>query len=289
MINASMFVRPPREAIRLEDLETGATPGLKDEKQARQVEEEATRRMVRAQDLLQAHERHGVLVIFQGMDASGKDEAIRDVLSSLDPRSTEFKQFKKMTEKEARHDYLWRVFAALPGRGQIGIFNRSYYEHVTGDRVHPERLDDQYLPDEARENIWKLRLRQISDFERYLTENGIHVLKFFLHVSSEVQRQRLLERVEDPETSWDFSESDLEDRRRWDEFQQVYGKALTATNTEHAPWFLLPADHRWYARAVVASLLAEKLESLHSGYPEPTPEQQEVLQRARRELREGTA
>jgi PPK2 family polyphosphate:nucleotide phosphotransferase len=242
--------------------------------------------MVRAQDRLMAHERHGLLILFQGMDASGKDESIRDVLSSLDPRASEFKQFQKMTEKELRHDYLWRAVAALPARGQVGIFNRSYYEQVTGERVHPERLEAQQLPDFALKDLWEKRLRQINHFEQYLVENGIQVLKFFLHVSKEEQRLRLLERIRSRETCWDFSRNDVEEREYWDEYLRVYGEALTATNTEHAPWYLLPADRRWFARAAVASVVAEKLESFHSDYPEPSPEEQKELDEARQILEE---
>lgn len=275
---------PPGKPVRLSEIDPGATPGLEGKEAAAEQERRATEEMVRLQDLLMAHERYGLLVLFQGMDASGKDEAIRDVLSRLDPRLCEFKQFKKLTEKELRHDYLWRAVAALPARGQIGIFNRSYYEHVAGEQVHPERLKDQQLPDEAMEDVWQKRYRQINDFERYLVENGIHVLKFFLHVSKEKQRRRLLERLQGPETSWDFSQNDIDERQLWPEYMRVYEEVLTRTNTEHAPWHVLPADHRWFARAVIAGEIAAKLRSFHTEYPKPDPEEEEALQRARETL-----
>jgi len=278
------YVRRPGERIQLEEIDPGATGEFDREEAAAESEREDTRRLVRLQDLLMAHERYGILILFQGMDASGKDEAIRDVLSSLDPRACEFKQFKKMTEKEARHDWLWRAVAALPARGQIGIFNRSYYEQVTGERVHPERLEEQGLPDEALEEIWSKRLRHIRHFEQYLVENGIHVLKFFLHVSKEEQRRRLLERIQNRETCWQFSQNDVEERGRWAEYLHVYGEALTETNTEEAPWYVVPADRRWFGRAVVASVIRAKLEGLHSDYPELSPQQQEELERARATL-----
>ena len=231
-----------------------------------------------------AHETHGLLILFQGMDASGKDEAIHDVLASVDPRGAEFKQFQKQTEKEVKHDYLWRAVAALPARGQIGIFNRSYYEQVVAERVHPEQLERQQLPADAKEGIWEKRFRQINDFERYLVENGIHILKFFLHVSGEEQRKRLLERIDCPETRWQFSMTDVEERRHWEEYMSAYGEALTRTNTEPAPWYIVPADRRWFARAVVASVIAAKLSSLHSEYPRLSNEQEEELKRAREML-----
>jgi PPK2 family polyphosphate:nucleotide phosphotransferase len=257
---------------------------MESEEAAAANERRDKKRMVRSQDMLMAHETQGLLVLFQGMDASGKDESIRDVLSSLDPRSCEFKQFKALTEKEERHDFLWRAAAAVPARGQIGIFNRSYYEQVAGERVHPERLKEQQLPKYALENIWEKRLHQINHFEQYLIENGIHVLKFFLHVSKEQQRQRLLDRLRDRKTAWQFSQSDLKARAHWEDYMRFYGDALTQTNTEHTPWYVLPADHRWYVRAAVASVIAKKLESLHSDYPEQTPEERKQLQEAEKTL-----
>ncbi|MGV3720955.1 MAG: PPK2 family polyphosphate kinase [Actinomycetota bacterium] len=274
------FVPRAGEQVRLWEIDPNATPGLESEESARESEQRDTREMIRLQDMLMAHERHGLVILFQGMDASGKDEAIRDVLAHLDPRSCEFKQFKSMTEKEARHDYLWRVVAALPARGQIGIFNRSYYEHVTGERVHPERLEEQKLPEAALQEIWKKRVRQINHFEQYLVENGIHLLKFFLHISKEEQCERLLERVRDPESRWQFSQNDIEEREHWDEYMRVYSDVLTHTNTEHAPWRVIPGNHRWFGRAVIAREITAKLRSLHSEYPAASPEQDEAYARA---------
>lgn len=280
------FVRQPGEGIRLEDFDPRATGDLGGEQAAQSSLREDVQSLARYQDMLMAHETYGLLVLFQGMDASGKDEAIRDVLSSLDPGGSEFKQFQPLTEKEARHDYLWRAVVALPARGQIGIFNRSYYEHVVVERVHPEKLDQQQLPAYAKEGIWEKRFRQINDFERYLVENGIHVLKFFLHVSREEQRKRLLERIGRPETRWQFSKDDVEERGLWDEYMSAYEEALTHTNTEHAPWYIIPADRRWFARAAIASVIAAKLGSLHSEYPSLSGEQSEEIESAR-EVLEG--
>lgn len=270
------------QGIRLGVVPTDDTLGFAGEDEAQADLEGTAERLAQAQDVLMAHGTHGLLLLLQGMDASGKDETITFALSSLDMRACEFKQFQKMTEKEARHDYLWRVSAALPARGQVGVFDRSYYEHVVSERVHPEKLEDQRLPPEAAESLWEDRCRQINEFERYLTENGIHVLKVFLHVSKEEQRKRLLRRIERPETRWQFSRSDIEDRELWDEFMDAYSEALTRTHTEHALWHVVPADREWCARAAIASLLADRLEALHDDYPELTDEQSAMLEEARR-------
>jgi PPK2 family polyphosphate:nucleotide phosphotransferase len=218
------------------------------------------------------------------MDASGKDEAITHVLSSLDPRGCEFKQFQKMTPKEQKHDYLWRVAAGLPARGQIGIFNRSYYEHVVAEQVHPESLESQHLPSEVKKDIWTKRYRHINNFEQYLAENGIHLLKFFLHVSKDEQRNRLLERIDNPEQQWQFSARDVEERAYWKQYMKVYGDVLTQTNTPEGRWHLIPSDRSWCARAAVASVITGKLKSLHSGYPKLDAEEQQKLESARKEL-----
>ena len=241
-------------------------------------------RIRQGQSFLMAHETHGLLVLFQGMDASGKDEAIRDVLGSVDPRGAEFKQFQRPTEKELRHDYLWTAFLAMPARGQLGIFNRSYYEAVLVERVHPERLDEANLPDEAKADVWARRLRQICDVERYLVENGIRVLKFFLHVSKEEQRRRLLTRIERPEERWQFSMADVEERSFWEDYLAAYDDALSHTNTTHAPWHVVPADREGPARAAVAAAVATTLWSLHTDYPAPSDDERAEMARARRAL-----
>jgi PPK2 family polyphosphate:nucleotide phosphotransferase len=278
------FLRAPGTKIELQHIESSTSGEFESEDAAETSIREDTESLLRYQDMLMAHETHGLLVLFQGMDTSGKDEAIRDVLSRLDPRGSEFKQFKALTEKEIRHDYLWRAVGALPARGQIGIFNRSYYEHVVVERVHPERLDQHQLPEYAREGIWEKRFRHINNFEQYLMENGIHVLKFFLHISPEEQRRRLLERIENPETSWRFSNDDVEERGYWQDYMAAYDEALTHTNTEHAPWHVIPADQRWFACAAIASVIAAKLKSFHSEYPAPTQERREQLAQARETL-----
>jgi len=259
-------------------------------------EEEAKSQMTRDaenlaafQDMLMAHRTNGLLVLLQAMDGAGKDATIKHVMSSADPQGCEVKMFKPATEKEVRHDYLWRASQGLPARGQIGIFNRSYYEHVVAERVHPERLERQKLPDEAKgEGLWARRFRHINNFEQYLLENGIHVLKFYLNLSREEQRRRLLERLERPEKRWKFSSSDVEERGRWDEYMRVYDETFRQTSTERAPWYIIPADNRWFARAAVASVIVSKLRSLHTEYPQLDEEKERELEEARRAL-EGEA
>lgn len=260
------------------------------EEEAREAMEDEAKRLARRQLILEAHGTHGLLVIFQGMDASGKDEAIHHVMSVVDPESCQAKAFSSMNAKEAKHDYLWRALRAVPARGKMAVFNRSYYEQVVAERVSPELMGDQHLPPAveraARDgSLWPQRYRQIRDIERYLAENGIRIVKLFMHVSNEEQRQRLLERIERPEKRWDFSRADVEKRDDWDAFQSAYEDALRATHTDHAPWYVLPADHKWFARAAAAAIISDTLRELHDdALPEPDDELAETLAWARDEL-----
>jgi PPK2 family polyphosphate:nucleotide phosphotransferase len=278
------FLFKPGKPIQLEKIDTDSDAGFESDDAARDSLKQTVEQMFKYQERLMAHETYGLLILFQGMDASGKDEAISHVLTSADPRGCEFKQFKKMTPKEEKHDYLWRVMASLPARGQIGIFDRSYYEQVIADRIHPESLDAQGLASELKKDIWEQRFRHINNFERYLTENGIHVLKFYLHVSKLEQRKRLLERIDQREMQWQFSTRDVKERAHWKEYGTAYSEALTKTNTAEAPWYVIPADRSWCARAAVASVIVEKLKSFHSGYPRLSAEEKQELEDARREL-----
>jgi PPK2 family polyphosphate:nucleotide phosphotransferase len=254
-----------------------------DEAKAKMAEDAAE--LAAYQDLLMAHRTYGLLILFQAMDGAGKDATIKHVMSSADPQGCEVKMFKPATEKEVRHDYLWRAEGGAPARGQIGIFNRSYYEHVVAERVHPERLERQKLPAEvAGEGLWERRFRHINNFEQYLSENGIHVLKFYLNLSREEQRKRLLERLARPEKRWKFSKSDIEERGLWDEYMKVYEETFERTSTEWAPWHIIPADNRWFARAAVASVIVSKLKSLHTDYPRLSEEEERELEEARRTL-----
>ena len=239
------------------------------------------------QDKLLAEGTHALLLIFQAMDGAGKDGTIKHVMSGLDPQGCTVKNFKQPTDKELKHDYLWRFVQELPERGKIGIFNRSYYEEVLATRDHSERLDEQCLPPEVyRSNsFWRQRFTQINNFEKYLSENGIIPVKIFLHLSKEKQRERLLERTTLIEKRWKFSLDDIEDRAYWNKYMKAYEDALTHTNTRHAPWHIIPADHRWFSALAVAELALHKLRALKLSYPHPTDEHREELAKGKRMLK----
>jgi len=284
-MDVSEFVYKSGAGSGLKGFDPKFTGGFAGEDEARAKMSEDAAALAKYQDILMAHGTYGLLILFQAMDGAGKDATIKHVMSSADPQGCEVKMFKAATEKEVRHDYLWRAVLALPARGQIGIFNRSYYEHVLAERVHPEKLEEQHLPEEARgEGLWETRFRQINDFERYLVENGIHVLKFFLNISRDEQRNRLLERLDRPDKKWKFSSSDIEERGSWDEHMRAFEAAFERTSTEHAPWHIIPADNRWFARAAVASAVVAKLKSLHTEYPRMSEEQERELEEARQAL-----
>jgi len=216
------------------------------------------------------------------MDAAGKDSTIKHVISGINPQGCQVFSFKQPSTEELDHDYLWRSFKALPERGRIGIFNRSYYEEVLVVRVHPELLTRQQLPPQAKEkHIWKQRFEEINNFEKYLVNNGIIVLKFFLNVSKDEQKSRFLERIERPEKNWKFSVSDVKERGYWDDYMKAYGEAMTATSTDWAPWHIIPADHKWFTRLAVAYFIDEKLRSLNLAYPEVEPNHLQRLQDAK--------
>jgi len=281
----SEFAVKAKKKFSLSDCPTDYTGEFKNEDEAQKSIEQNIADLGKYQDILAAHEKYGLLIIFQGMDAAGKDPIIKHIFSGVDPQGCETKNFKAPTEKERRHDYLWRAVRALPARGQIGIFNRSYYEHVAVERVHPEKLDQWTLPDEAKgKDMWKRMFREINNFEEYLTNNGIHVLKFFLNMSKEKQRERLLERIGRTDKRHGFEADDLEDRARWNEFIKVYEEAIEKTTTKHAPWHIIPDDHRWFAQTAIVSIIADKLKSFHSQYPRMDEEEKKQLEKARRQL-----
>lgn len=225
-------------------------------------------RLAELQDRLYAHDRWGVLVILQGIDAAGKDGLIKHVMSGVNPQGCQVTSFKVPSEEELDHDFMWRTTRALPERGRIGIFNRSYYEEVLVVRVHPGILQRQKLPTElVTDRLWKERFEDIAAFERYLTRNGILVLKFFLHLSRGEQRRRFLSRLDTPEKNWKFSVGDVNERRHWDAYQDAFEDMIRHTATRWAPWYIVPADRKWFARLVVASALVTALEGLDLHYP----------------------
>jgi len=242
-------------------------------------------RLRELQDRLYAQDRWAVLLIFQAMDAAGKDSTIEHVMSGVNPQGTQVFSFKSPSAEELDHDFMWRTNRCLPERGRIGIFNRSYYEEVLIVRVHPGILAGQKVPSELLgERIWKQRYEDINAFERYLARNGTLIRKFFLNVSKEEQRNRFLARLEDPEKNWKFAVGDVKERDHWDEYMEAYEDMIAATSTEHAPWYVIPADRKWFMRMAVADAVVEALEGLKLEYPTVDEEKRKELEEARKLL-----
>jgi PPK2 family polyphosphate:nucleotide phosphotransferase len=288
---ARQLIKPFRvrdgRRLRLKDISPGDTLGLKSEEKPRA--QEALAQGVHAlsvlQDMLYAQDRWGVLLIFQAMDAAGKDSAIKHVMSGVNPQGVEVYSFKAPSAEELDHDYLWRCFKCLPARGRIGIFNRSYYEETLVVRVHPEFLGQQKIPPELlTPDIWKERFQDIRNFESYLARNGIVVRKFFLHVSKREQKKRFLERVENPSKNWKFSGSDLAERECWGQYMDAYENMIRHTATREAPWYVVPADNKWFTRVVIAAAIIDALASLNLGYPEASAEKKKELAAVKRAL-----
>ena len=237
------------------------------------------------QDLLYAYDRYALLLIFQGMDAAGKDHVIKHVMSGVNPQGTQVHSFKQPSVEELDHDFFWRTTKALPERGRIGIFNRSYYEEVLVIRVHPKLLHAQKLPDTCiTKHIWEERFEDIRAYERHLWRNGTIIRKFFLNVSRGEQRRRFLERIDDPGKNWKFSSADLIEREKWKDYQSAFADALAATSRHHAPWYVIPADHKWFAQALVSDIVVDALEHLDLSTPKLDAEKRRDLEKARRQL-----
>lgn len=242
--------------------------------------------LAQAQELLWASNIYSVLIVLQGMDTSGKDGTIKHVMSGVNPQGCRVTSFKVPTEEETDHNFLWRYTRALPARGEIGLFNRSYYEDVLVVKVHPEILDKQQLPPGKRgDKFWNARYEDINAFERHLVKNGTLILKFFLHISKEEQKKRLMERLEDKEKYWKFSLSDLAERHFWDDYLQAYEDMLSRTSTDEAPWYIIPADYKWVARTAVADIISSKIQTLDLQFPKVPEESLKQLEKARKELK----
>lgn len=271
--------------FKLSSQDPAATPRVKDKEQGAAALSATLAELWKLQAKLYADGRYALLLVLQGMDGAGKDSLIQHVMSGVNPQGCRVVSFKAPTETELKHDFLWRCARELPGRGEIGIFNRSYYEEVVAVRVHPEWLERQHLPQpRARQRLWEARLTQINAFEHYLTQNGIVVVKCFLHISRAEQKRRLLDRIERPEKNWKMRAEDVTERSHWDEFQKAYQAAFRRTHTDWAPWHILPADHKWYARLAAAQILVKTLKDLDLQYPRPTAGQRHDLSQARRRL-----
>ena len=267
--------------FRLKDHDPAETRHLKSADDAAELLARGIGQMTELQDKLYAQDRWAVLVMFQAMDAAGKDSAIKHVMSGVNPQGCEVHAFKQPSAEELDHDYLWRASKVLPRRGRIGIFNRSYYEEVLVVRVHDELLQHERLPAALMaKQIWKERFDDIRNFEDYLTRNGIVIRKFFLNVSKEEQKRRFIERLKEPEKNWKLSPSDVAERERWDDYMAAYEEMIAHTATEHAPWYVVPADNKWFTRAVVAEVMVDTLEKMKLEYPKLEATQRRALKEA---------
>jgi PPK2 family polyphosphate:nucleotide phosphotransferase len=273
--------------FRLKDHDPADTHGLKSEfkPQARELLAKGVEELARLQDILAAQDRWALLLIFQAMDAAGKDGTIKHVMSGVNPQGVQVSSFKAPSSEERDHDFMWRTMKRMPERGGIGIFNRSYYEEVLVVRVHPELLAAEKLPDRlVTKKIWRERFEDINALESYLTRNGVAMQKFFLHVSKKEQKRRFMERLDTPEKNWKFSAADLKEREYWGDYQAAYEDMIRHTASEHAPWYVVPADNKWFTRLVVAAAVVHALKGLNLSYPKVGEKQKAELVRAKKQL-----
>ncbi len=285
-IKAKDFRVMPGEKVKLDEWPTIVKPFYKSKKQYQKILQEHIAELNSLQKLHYASGCYALLLIFQGMDAAGKDGAIRHVLSGINPQGCKVFSFKQPCAEDLQHDFLWRTTCRLPERGQIGIFNRSYYEEVLVVRVHPEILLQQGLPKELREDkdIWDKRYQSIVDSEKHLYNNGTRIIKFFLHLSQEEQRKRLLERIDDPAKNWKFSLSDMHERTYWPDYKKAYEDCLNATSTHHAPWYVVPADDKENARLIISQTIVDTFNGLKLAYPSIDATRRQELKTIRKEL-----
>jgi PPK2 family polyphosphate:nucleotide phosphotransferase len=284
-IQTQDYIIPPETKIRLSEVATSAKPHFKSKKDYEAILTKHTNDLSALQSLLYADDRYAVLLIFQAMDAAGKDGGIKHVMSGVNPQGCEVFSFKHPSAEELDHDFLWRTAVRLPQRGRIGIFNRSYYEEVLIVRVHPEIFRAQRLPDEALHgDVWAGRYRSIMDLEHHLHRNGTRIVKFFLHISKEEQRKRFLKRIDQPEKNWKFSQSDLKERELWKDYMKAYEECISATSTHHAPWYVVPADDKKNARLIISQVVVDTLKSLNLSYPKSDKARIKELHSLRQQL-----
>jgi PPK2 family polyphosphate:nucleotide phosphotransferase len=278
-MDISKYRVPFQKNLALSEYPTDSNGKFKSREEAEILLEKNITKMEALQDKLYANDKYALLLIFQAMDAAGKDSAIKNVMSGLNPQGTQVYSFKQPSAEELDHDFLWRINKSLPERGRIGIFNRSHYEEILIVRVH-DYLQSEKLPDYVinNKNIWKDRFRQFRDYERYLFENGIWVVKFFLHVSKDEQKKRFMKRIEDPTKNWKFSASDLKEREYWDDYQKAYAEALSETSTNFAPWYIIPSDKKWVGRTLISEIITKTLEKINPEYPKMDEEKLKNLQ-----------
>jgi len=285
-INVKDFQVPEGEKVNLKKSPTLVEPVYKSKKKYHKFLEEHVEELSSLQRLHYASNRYALLLIFQAMDAAGKDGAIRHVMSGVNPQGCQVFSFKHPSATELDHDFLWRTSQCLPERGRIGIFNRSYYEEVLIVRVHPEILRSQGLPDELldKKTVWKERYRSIVDLENHLYRNGTRIIKFFLHLSEEEQRKRFLDRIDEPEKNWKFSLADIDERKFWNQYMRAYEACLSATSTKNAPWYVVPADDKKNTRLIISRIILDTFKALKMSYPETSSKRQQELQLIRKQL-----
>lgn len=285
----SLRVQPQQKVSLKKDFLTDYDYKSMSKEEGEQLLAEGIQNLSLMQDKLYAHNRHSILIVLQAMDAAGKDGAIKHVMSGLNPQGVKVTSFKTPSKEELDHDYIWRHYKALPGRGEIGIFNRSHYENVLVTRVHPEYILSENLPgidkpEDITPAFWEKRFKQINRFEKNLAQNGTLILKFFLHVSKKEQKKRFLERIDDPSKNWKFSSADVEERQFWNQYMEAYEDMLSATSKEFAPWFVLPADDKWFTRLCLAAIISREFDKLDPTYPIVSDAEKAQLQMMREKL-----
>jgi PPK2 family polyphosphate:nucleotide phosphotransferase len=283
-IDHARLLVEPGTRVDLADFDPGSTSGFKTKDDARATLLADIERLSALQEVFYANGSRALLIVFQGMDAAGKDGAIKHVMSGVNPQGVDVLSFKTPTTEELAHDYLWRAAKVLPQRGRIGIFNRSYYEELAVVRVHPELLRGENVPRASGSHVWKERFEDITAFERHLSRNGTLILKFFLHISNDEQRKRLLARIDRPEKNWKISVADVRERAFWDAYGRAYSELLTYTSTEEAPWYVIPSDRKWFTRAAVANIIVARLKALDLTYPHVSDERRAQLLAERENL-----
>ena len=289
MISDPAITAAPGTRISLHNFKTDYTGKYKSKKDAEKKLKKDIDKLTNLQDKFYAYNRYSLLLIFQAMDAAGKDGTIKHVMSGVNPQGCQVFNFKKPSAEDLDHDYFWRVYKCLPERGRIGIFNRSYYEEVLIVKVHPELVLRQQLPgistlQDIDKDFWEKRYQQINRIEQHLVDNGTIILKFFLNVSKKEQKRRFLDRINDPDKNWKFTMDDVKERSFWNDYQRAFEDAISATNTEVAPWHIIPADHKWYMRTIVGDIIVRKLNSLPLKYPEVTQAKREEILNAKKLL-----
>ena len=288
-LNIQNFKVSPGQSISLTDYDPAFCDGYKNKKEAEHQLKDDIKKMSKLQYQLYAENEQALLIVFQAMDAAGKDGAIKHVFSGVNPQGCEVFSFKQPSANELKHDYFWRHYSKLPERGRIGIFNRSHYENVLITHVHPEFILEENLPEisstkDIGKGFWEMRYRQINQFERTIAENGTTIIKFFLHLSKGEQKKRFLERIDDPEKNWKFSYADIKERAYWNDYQKAYEKMLGETSTDYAPWYIIPADNKWFSRIAIGNIIVDTLKKMNIKMPEISSEEEKTLKGARLKL-----